>query len=129
MRPITSRDLKGNQSRAVSMHGTGNQEGVAAASEVLEEEVEDVQRGKREVNVPQGGAVEDLRTRTVTEKSSRREVGRPLRTEKIVVENVQNGERDVAQTGVARAVVAPVEVGSEMWTTGIPDLVDGTTIG
>jgi len=117
-------------SRVVSMPETGNQDGDVAALEEPGDVVEvDDPREKRGVNVPQEDVVEDLRMRTVTVMTSRREEeGRPQRTEKIVVGNVQNGERDVAPTGVARAVVEAVEV-SEMWITETPDLVDGTTIG
>jgi len=117
-------------SRVVSMPETGNQDGDVAALEEPGDVVEvDDPREKRGVNVPQEDVVEDLRMRTVTVMTSRREEeGRPLMTEKIVVGNVQNGERDVAPTGVARAVVEAVEV-SEMWITETPDLVDGTTIG
>jgi len=127
MRLTMSLDPMVIQSREVSMPETGNQDGDVAASEVPGdvEEVDD-QREKRGVNVPQGDVVEDLRMRTVTVRSSRREEGRPQRTEK--VGNVQNGERDVAPTGVARAGVEEAEE-SVMWIIETPDLVGGTTIG
>ena len=44
------------------------------------------------------------------------------------MESVQNGERDVAPTGVARAGVEEV-VESVMWIIETPVLVEGTTIG
>ena len=64
MRLTMSLDPMENQSRAVFMPGTGNQDGDVAASEVpVDEEEVDDQREKRELNVPQGDVVEDLRMR------------------------------------------------------------------